>query len=763
MSVDAASDAATDKRQVALPLPRPRGTARHRQHWPTLQVNVTAALAIAACGVLGLVVPAGLARLLLLLMFMLFGPGAALLCHLRLPNLLIAWSLAVTTSMTTVAVVAAVTIWADIWHPLVAHVCLLALTVGSAATRILIDVRSGKWHKPLGPSDIPLPTEVDTASPLPPFMGRRLPAPSGVVDALPYGLLLASAAVWMVSLLGFDARSVGDYGLTAALGAPFIACIVLVCLAFAVELFTRVRTAVLISASVLFLVITRATASLLLELPEYAWTYKHFGVVAFFQQYGHVVNPGDIYQQWPMFFAAIAQLTSLAHVAPVSFATWSSLFFGLLDAFLLAAVVRVLSGRRRVIFLAVFLFGACSWPDTNYFSPQAFAFALSLGFYIIVLVWLRHSPDPTVRIHAPVLARVRARLVQGAVPVEPVRDWTRRWAVVAATWVFFAITSSHQLTPYLILCSLVAVTVLDLLRPQYLVIVLIAVAIAYLVPRFGPIAGEYQIFSGFNFLKNASGNAQDSWSTPGQAFSALAVRGMAFSIWCGTLLIAFLNRRQLGRDILPLVLGFTPFAIILAGNYGGEAIYRIYMFSLPWCALIIAVRWLALADGSRARIVGSTIVLTVATLLALQGLQGQFAVDRVPPNEVAAAEYLYAHARPGATIVLAAQNFPARFTANYGSFNAGQSGDPALLDEDKFRHVRFGPSSVPVVTQYALSFHGSDVYFVISQQMVVYSNYFGYLPHGSLEELKAALRASPRWRTFLDNGEVVIFKYRPTG
>lgn len=749
--------------QARLHVLRPRVWPRNRRRWSIPRTKVTATLAFAACGGLAIVVPFGPARLILLLGFMLFGPGAGLLCHLRLPDPLIAWGLAVTTSMTTVGMLAAAMIWADIWHPLVAHLCLLALTIGSAVTRILLDVHSGDRIDPVEPSNIPLLTEVGIAPASPRFIRRRFSAVRGAVDAVPYGLLVASAVVWIVSLIGFDARGVDEYGLTAALGLPFVACIALVCLAFAVELYTRTRTGVLTSAAVLFLIITRGTASLLLKLPEYAWTYKHFGVVNFFQQYGRVVNPGDIYQQWPTFFAASAQLTSLSHVEPASFATWSSLFFGLLDAFLLAAVVHALGASRRIVFLTAFLFGGCSWPDTNYFSPQAFAFALTLGFYIIVLVWLRAFPDQTARTHAPALVRVRARLLQGATPVSPVRDWTRRWAVAGAVCVFFVITSSHQLTPYLILCGLVSATLLDLLRPHYMTVALIAVAITYLLPRIGPIAGEYHIFSGFNFLENASGNAQEGWATRGQMFSALTVRGMALCIWSATLLVAFIDRRNLGRHILALVLGFAPFAILLVANYGGEAIYRVYMFSLPWCSLIIAGRWLVGPNSGLTRIVGSTIVLTIAALAALQGLQGQFVLDRIPPKEIAAGKYLYAHARPGSTIVLAAQNFPTRFTANYGLFNEGRSSDPTLLDEAKFRHIRFGPSFVPAVTQYCLSFRGSDVYLVISQQMVTYSNYFGYLPHGSLEQLTAALHTSSQWQIFLENGEVVIFKYRPGG
>ena len=48
------------------------------------------------------------------------------------------------------------------------------------------------------------------------------------------------------------------------------------------------------------------------------------------------------------------------------------------------------------------------------------------------------------------------------------------------------------------------------------------------------------------------------------------------------------NWRTLGRVAVPALLAFSPFLMIPVQSYGGEAIYRVYLFSAPWCAILIA-------------------------------------------------------------------------------------------------------------------------------------------------------------------------------
>ena len=85
---------------------------------------------------------------------------------------------------------------------------------------------------------------------------------------------------------------------------------------------------------------------------EYAWVYKHLGVISEFQRYGHVVNPWDIYNEWPTFFAGVAEVAALAHVNAITFAAWGPLFFELANALMVLALLRLMTDNDRTVWLA---------------------------------------------------------------------------------------------------------------------------------------------------------------------------------------------------------------------------------------------------------------------------------------------------------------------------------------------------------------------------------------------------------------------------
>jgi hypothetical protein len=225
-----------------------------------------------------------------------------------------------------------------------------------------------------------------------------------------------------------------------------------------------------------------------------------------------------------------------------------------------------------------------------------------------------------------------------------------------------------------------------------------------------------------------------------------------------------------------LTLAFSPFIYLFAGNYGGELVYRIYVFSLPWCAFMIATVWITGIEDvhrpSRRRhraphprlsryVVTESVAgaaLTVLALAALQGTEGQFAFDHVSPESVVAADYFYDHARPGSTLVLATPNFPGRLDARYRLFNRGLTTEPALTDDPQFEHKRLDHTMISAVTSYVSAFPGREHFLAVSRDMAVEAGYFGHLPAGSLTALREALRGSPRWSVFYENPEVVIFQ-----
>ncbi len=706
------------------------------------------ALVAAVVGGTALIVPPGPIRLGMLLAFLAFGPGAAVVSFVPADRL-VSWALAVTGSLTVAVGVAAGMLWCHAWRPTLA-VQLMAGTVVAVAVFRIADIGPRTMWR----SRRPATTDAAAA---PAFQLRRT---AGAL--VPVALLAGSVAAWLYALSRFRDSDVGGYGLSVALGVWFFVAVGLLGLAFAVELFGRARAAVLGTGLVAVVTMMHATVPLLYRTIEYAWTYKHIGVVDLIRDNGRVLDNTDIYQQWPGFFAAMAMASGVAGVDAMRFATWSALTFTLLNVMLLAALLRQLTPSRRVVALGTLLFVICCWVDIGYFSPQAYVYTLMLGFWLIVVKWLI-PPPAEARAGAGWIARGRAALVRGLPTGAERTPRTRVLATLAATMVFAAIVVSHQLTPVLIIAPACILAVPGVLRPRTFVLILGVILIGFVAPRILTVASEYSLFS-FNPVANASGN-NAAWGTPEQEFSALVVRVLTFSLWLAAGYAVIRSRKRLGAVLLPAVIGFAPAASLVGGSYGGEAIYRVFAFSLPFAALLTASIWVnGRVPGVRGifAATASGIAIAAAMLAALQGLQGQVVVNRVRPADIAAAKYFYTHAQPGSMLVLVAPNFPTKLTANYGSFDRGEPVDVALVRDPELTGYLNG-TRMEVMEQYIRNLGARDNYLVVSAQTTAYTNYFGMLPEDATQSLENALRSSPDWEPFYQGAGVSIFHLIPPG
>ncbi|MGO8905132.1 MAG: hypothetical protein ACLQMH_05845, partial [Solirubrobacteraceae bacterium] len=403
--------------------------------------------------------------------------------------------------------------------------------------------------------------------------------------------LIAGLACWGFALARLRLDALGTYGLLAAVDAWFYLGLALLIGGFARELCRPRRVTWIPTLYVLgIVVVIYATVPLLFHAPELAWAYKHIGVAQSLQMHGRVTEPTNIYQEWPAFFSALAGVSSLSGVGPLAFAAWARLFFELANCLMLMAIFRTMTRDDRVPILAVLLFQCfVCWVSEDYLSPQAFDYLLWLGLVLMLLRWLS-SPAPLEPARGR-LDRIRRRLLRGLEyrPAPPAR--VRRGAVVAAIGVFFVIVAAHQLTPVVALIGMGVLTVLDLLRPRWLVLVLAAIFAGYVFSRSHLISSEYGgFFSGFNFFENASGHPirGPGAGSPGQVFTTTVLHCLGLAMWLGALGVLVRWRRTPGRFVVPAVLAFSPFGILLVQNYGTEGIYRVVLFSAPWCAYLIA-------------------------------------------------------------------------------------------------------------------------------------------------------------------------------
>ncbi len=589
--------------------------------------------------------------------------------------------------------------------------------------------------------------------------------PAGVMKivrlTLSVALRLAPAAgglaCWAYSIATLRLDSVGLYGLLAAVDAWFYVGVALLIGGFALELARKDRKLwVAVPYVVAIVVVIDATVPILFHAPEYAWVYKHIGVAQSLKLNGRVTDPTDIYQAWPAFFSALAGVSSLSGASPVTFAAWAPLFFELANCLVLFAIFRTMARDSRVAILAVLLFECfIGWVGEDYLSPQAFAYLLWLGLVLMILRWLSGWTPPGPPYGR--LDRLRNLVLRGFEYRPRPQRAVRVAAVMATIAVFFVIVSSHQLTPYIGLVGLAAVAALGLLRPRWLLPVLVAVALAFLLPRYHIVSSQYGgLFSGFNVLQNASGSVGVTGSAA-QAFTADVVHVLALAMWLMALGFVVRSWRSLGRVAIPAVLAFSPFVILLAQRYGGEAIYRVFLFSAPWCAYLIAtailrIRWRSLRNAATA------LIPAVALLAGLQGLYGPVVVNTFSPAELTASEWLYAHAPKRATFVLPVDNFPVLEAADYENHEVWfMPSDPQLGSDDDWLNA----ANVPMVDQWVASLTGPEKFLVVSQSMITYSAYYGF-PTGYVK-LARELPFSPDWTTVFKNNAVTIYRFTPAG
>ncbi|MGH9276850.1 MAG: hypothetical protein ACRD12_01885 [Acidimicrobiales bacterium] len=619
-----------------------------------------------------------------------------------------------------------------------------------------------------------------------PILRRAGPVPTPARRFTASDLLLpASLVVWLIALRGTRIDAIDDWGLFAALPVLFYLALALLVGSIAMALTAAQPSSLRLGAHVVALVLMlHGTVPLLFPQANYPWVYKHVGVAGYIDAHGALDPSVDIYQNWPGFFAVAAWFTRIAGAdSPLEFAKWAPVYFNLLFCLELAFVLWALPLSRRARWLAVFLFVAANWVGQDYFAPQALAFVLCLAAYGIVLRWLRPGRRLSALRSAEGLVRrlLRAPPPSSSPAAEHVVAARPPAFVLGALFLIFSVVVvTHQLSPFLVLFGVGLLTAAGLVRPRWVVVALAALALGYLALHLGFLRSEGHLQGNpFNprevlgALSNPFDNAHTvGFKTPdpqaGRRITALASPLLILGLW---VLAAFgaARRFRAGRPTLVLaILAAAPAVVILGQNYGGEAIFRIYLFSLPWTvALAASALGPRRDDGqtwSRRRVVLVAAALAAVTALFMSAFYGSLELYRVRPGAVAASAYFFDHARPGSVIGLVSSNVPARLGANYDQFTRGAT-PPPLSTLEEFLHHPLGPGDLPTLSGLYRDHDGStpgDLYLWLSDDQQVYVEVLGLMPAGALAGLDRALASSPEWQPFFRNADSVIYRFVPT-
>jgi GT2 family glycosyltransferase len=580
----------------------------------------------------------------------------------------------------------------------------------------------------------------------PPDTDDRRPAEEPRLGATwpPLGswLLPASLALWAIGLSGAHVASLGSYGLLAAVGITFYAGLGLLVVSIGVEL-ARAQISPLrlgLHAAALIMVLY-GSAPLVYREGRYAWLYKTIGIVQYISAHGHVDRSIDIYQNWPGFFALAGWFDQVAGVStPLDYAKWVQLVFELAALPLLHISYRSLALPVRQRWLAIFLYFGSNWIGQDYLSPQGLATVLSLGIVALVLRWM-HAGNPSARGQ-----EARGDMGRAGTPCS-------RPLVAGFALLFFIVTFVHELSPYILVTQLAALAVIGLLRPRWIVLIALVIAVAYLAPNFPYVYRHNGLFSSVgNFFGNLRPPVFSARPGASQAVIAHCELVLSIGVWALALIGAWC-RRQSGQAVTGLLaLTFAPILVLAIQAYGNEGILRAYLFSLPWAAALASSALLPTLDRGTLR---APLILACTVGLFLFSFFGDDASNVMSQAEVTTLLTFMEEARPG-LVICALRDGPLSDTANYNEFPiAGVYGRGSIVGTGK------APPSVAEflarTAEYATG-GSKPAYVVISPVMLAYGKAYGGASPASFTALRDSLAQSRYWKEIVSNDGIVVFR-----
>ncbi len=635
----------------------------------------------------------------------------------------------------------------------------------------------------LTPGDGPAPGHASAhPGPGPPRPGGgRAPRPRSARGTASAVLLPVSLALWLAALRDVDLDAMRDLGLLQVLPGIFWAALGLLTLGFCLALSDRRTHRGLLAAHTLGLIaVLHATPTLLYPTLRYSWAWKHLSVTdARLRNGGEVPDAGklSVYDEWPGFFdlnGLFLRATGLD--SGVGYAAWFPAFTNALLLGPLLLLYRSVTRDPRLVWGAVWIFYSCSWVGQDYFAPQAFAF---LMFVTVIALVVRRLPTSAAPAPGAAPGPGPGPPEGGLAPPGSAPKRSPAWPpglLAAVLVVVAAIAASHPLTP-LMLVSALALLALPRRNRRVVLPVLAGAVVAtvawdttvawsYISTQLGDLVGAV-LEPDANI---ASGLATLGTAAPGQTLLSWVDRILSAAVFV-LAAVGFLTRPWTRRTGLPLLV-LAPLLLLAVNAYGGEMIFRAYLFALPAAALLVSAALLpptpgtgagpsAAADGGP-RAPDAPALRTLAVLPVLLamlgglvfGYYGKEAVNRFTPDEVAAARFVTDNAPPGSRIVSLTSDVPG-LDRLYDRHERVQlaAQDP----EDKQRLVRDPLDGVEGYVYGATPTR--PAYIVLSRAQTMNCYLTGTLPASLTPRLEAAMAGAEGFTRVWDTADATVFRY----
>ncbi len=595
-----------------------------------------------------------------------------------------------------------------------------------------------------------------------------------------------------------------DLGLVSVLPFTYFASLGILTISFLRLLIQKKKVDIIFALHILMLIIIfHLTPQIVYGTLRYSWAWKHVGIVDFIQRNGAVdPNIGNLnaYHNWPGFFALAAMYNVVAGLSSsLGYAGLGPFFFNLLDFGALFLIYKSLTIDNRLAWLSIWLFYLFSWVGQDYFSPQAFSYFLYLVALAMLLRWFRRrrQTEPleniprkrfstVIKLYNSIINRPSA----DELVLEQPDTRMRVIFMAALVLLFIVIASSHQLTPLMLVSALSLLVIFQVTNQRYLPILMAVVTMVWVTfMAVGFLNGNlYWIIKSIgSLLDNVNGNLINlAIASPGQQLIAKIDRLLSAVAWVLGLM-GFIRRIRTGHwDLAAALLAIAPLPLIAINSYGGEMIFRVYMFSLPFVVFFAAALFFPdLKSGTSRRTFTSS---TILSLILIPGfLFSYYGKERMyyfSPNEIAAAQFIFDTAPKGSLIIDGIWDWPRQFT-HYEDYNYLSI---LLLDPAERLNVIQNPvtelqkymddaapgsvfvNQVPANQSAenepntgSVMYEYPAAYIVITRSQIAESEMTGTLPADWSGIISQALSHSPNFQVVFSNPDAVVFKYLDIG
>jgi hypothetical protein len=480
----------------------------------------------------------------------------------------------------------------------------------------------------------------------------RLPSLRFAAERRPdVALTVAALVLWAVAALLVDPTAAGDLGMVTALPLVWWAGLaaLLVGLVLHVRRGTWAPLAVLQTAAlVAFLFVTMTVSEPYSRIPT---SYTHVGLVDYLVRDHQIIRHFDARFSWPGSLSLGAMLTQIAGAtSSATFVRWAIPLFVALWATAVYAVVRCFASSARVRWLAVWLFLLLNWVGQDYYSPQATNFFFVLVTVAAVATWVPRR-----------IVRARMRWLPFEQPPDVVATSGQLVGLVLLlVGLAAAVASSHQLSPFMLVGALTVLWIVDRRDIRLLPIIVLVLTLAwiswgaydYWIGHFASITKDVGNVGG---VVGAGTSKRLANGSAGHR-TVLAVRlVVSIGAWLAGAAGYLVARRRTGSAITVAALAVAPAGAIALQSYGGELGLRIFLFSLPFTALLAAEGadhllrrpW---PDPRRAVAVASLAAVVLGSLFVVSRY-GNEQFEQIYPEDMAAVRAVYDLAPVGSIVL----------------------------------------------------------------------------------------------------------------